>query len=108
MIPSTPRSSSRPIAAGSLTVQACTWRPAACARARKRLVAIEYGIWAQPTDLAANCAVSVLIGRPALMAPIPAGDVAEQTGCGSSRRVALSLLPENEVRHTRSQEFVAR
>ncbi len=38
MIPSTPRSSSRCISAGSLTVQACTGRPRRCAAATNRRV----------------------------------------------------------------------
>jgi hypothetical protein len=39
---------------------------------------------------------------------MPAGVVAVHTGRGSSRRVALSRSPENEVRQTRSQAFVTR
>ena len=58
------------------------------------LVAIENGIWAQRTERAAKRAPRVLTGSPALIAPMPAGVVAVQTGrarMGMRRGGAIEL-----------------
>ncbi|CAM5663450.1 hypothetical protein SHIRM173S_01116 [Streptomyces hirsutus] len=107
MMPSTPRSRSRCIRSGSLTVHTCTWSPRAWAVRTKRRSTTGTPDWASGTWAATadrRTVTGTLRPRPEYSTPLVPYDVASRGP--ASRWARTTRASENEPRQTRSQASV--